>query len=478
MTNKTVPGPKRSFPFGNTMDFAANPPEFLSSLADEYGDFVRFYFFGRSLYMVNSPELIREVLITKANIFPKAERDITILSKFLGNGLLTSEGDFHKQQRKLAQPAFHKQRIHSYAETMVDYTDRLLDGWQNGESRNVCHEMMSLTMFIVSKTLFDADMDEMAGRAGLIGQAVEDIQAISNAEYKSLIMWPEWIPTKNNRLRKKGRAVLYGTIDDIIAERRATAVNGQITDTGDLLSMLLLAQDEDGRFMPDNQVRDELVTLFAAGHETTSNALTWTWYLLSQHPEIETKLHEEIDGVLNGRLPTLNDLPNLPYTEMVLKESMRLYPPAWTLNTRQATKRTTIGSYPFPKDGLIFVAPYVVHRRPNFFPDPERFDPERFSPENEKMLPRYAYMPFGAGPRVCIGNSFAMMEAQLILATIAQRYRLKLDPEQVIEMNPLITLSPKYGLKMQLVEREKVAFVESLSLDSEVAYEDRIAVPV
>jgi len=333
--------------------------------------------------------------------------------------------------------------------------------------------MMSLTMFVVAKTLFNADMDEMAGQAKTIGHAIEELQAISNSEYKAIFNWPEWIPTPKNRRRKKSRNVIYSTIDNLIAERRATAVNGRVADTGDLLSMLLLAQDEDGRTMNDNQVRDELVTLFAAGHETTSNALAWTWYLLSQHPDVEAKLHREVDTVLDGRLPTLQDLPNLPYTEMVLKESMRLYPPAWTLSARQAVEDTTVGDYLIPKDRLIFVAPYAVHRRPQFFPEPERFDPERFTPENEKKLPRYAYVPFGAGPRVCIGNSFAMMEAHLILVTIAQRFRLELDPDQEIELNPLITLSPKYGLKMRVIKREKPAAPESVAKP----YRDLTAVP-
>ena len=474
MNPKPIPGPGRSFPFGSAMDFIKDPPRFLNSLADEYGDIVRFYFFGRSLYMVNSPDYIREVLVTKADAFPKAERDISILRKLVGNGLLTSQGDFHKQQRKLAQPAFHKQRIQNYAETMVSYTDRLIDGWHDGEAREISEEMMSLTMFIVAKTLFDADMDTMAGLPETIGRAIEVGQAVSNAEYKSPFIWPEWVPTRNNRLRKKGRAVLYGTIDNLITERRATAVNGRVAGTGDLLSMLLLAQDEDGRTMPDNQVRDEMVTLFAAGHETTSNALSWTWYLLSQHPQVEARLHREVDEVLNGRLPTLADLPQLPYAEMVLKEAMRLYPPAWTLNTRQAAADTTVGDYLIPKDRLIFVAPYTMHRRPEFFPEPERFDPERFNPENEKKLPRYAYVPFGAGPRVCIGNSFAMMEAHLILATIAQRFRLELDPEQKVELNPLITLSPKFGLKMRVVKREKPALQQSV----EMRYEEMAGVVV
>lgn len=473
MNHKAVPGPGRAFPFGDAMEFAGDPPRFLNRMADEYGDFVCFYFFGRPIYTITNPEYIREILISKAENFPKADRDTHILSKFLGNGLLTSGGDFHKQQRKLVQPAFHKQRIQSYAETMVNYTQQVIDGWRNGESRQICDEMMSLTMFIVAKTLFDADMDEMAGSAERIGHAIEDLQTVSNAEYRSPFMWPEWVPTPNNRLRKKGRAIVYGTIDALIAERRAAAVNGRIADTGDLLSMLLLAQDEEGRTMDDNQVRDELVTLFAAGHETTSNALSWTWYLLSQHPDVEARLHREVDEVLNGRLPTLSDLPQLPYTEMVLKEAMRLYPPAWILSARQAAEETTIGDYLIPKGRLVFIPPYVLHRRPEYYPEPERFDPERFSPENEKKLPRYAYIPFGGGPRVCIGNSFAMMEAHLVLATIAQRFRLELAPEQEVEINSLITLSPKYGLKMGVVERERRPSDQPI----EMVYQEMTAVP-
>ncbi|MFZ0547733.1 MAG: cytochrome P450 [Candidatus Promineifilaceae bacterium] len=477
MTHKPIPGPERSFPFGSAAEFSKNPPVFLNRLANEYGEMARFYIFGRSLYVVSNPDYVREILVSKADIFPKAERDKAILGKFLGNGLLTSGGDFHKQQRKLVQPAFHRQRIQNYAETMVNYTENVLDGWRDGETRHIDDDMMTLTMFIVAKTLFDADMDEMAGSTERIGHAIEDLQMTSNAEYKRPFNWPEWVPTPNNRLRKKGRAIVYGAIDKLIAERRATAVNGRVADTGDLLSMLLLAQDEDGQLMPDNQVRDELVTLFAAGHETTSNALAWTWYLLSQHPEVEAKLHREVDEVLNGRSPTLADLPKLPYTEMVLKESMRLYPPAWIVSARQAVEDVELGDYLIPKDKLVMVSPYVIHRRPEYFPDPEQFDPERFSPENEKNLPRYAYIPFGAGPRVCIGNSFAMMEGHLILAAIAQRFRLELDPNQEIELNPLITLSPKYGLKMRVIKREPATGSEPMETPGETHYQDKVALP-
>jgi cytochrome P450 len=232
-----------------------------------------------------------------------------------------------------------------------------------------------------------------------------------------------------------------------------TAQNGQVEDTGDLLSMLLLARYEDGSAMNDEQVRDEAVTLFAAGHETTSNALTWTWYYLAQNPEVEARLWAELDEVLAGRAPTVDDLGRLAYSQMVIKESMRLRPPAWILNGRQAMEEVTIGPYTIPAGSTVFIAPYVMHRQAGYFPDPETFDPERFRPEKEKQMPRYAYIPFGGGPRICIGNAFAMMEAQLILATVAQRYRLSLVGEGAVELQPQITLSPKGGLEMQIAAR-------------------------
>jgi cytochrome P450 len=262
-----------------------------------------------------------------------------------------------------------------------------------------------------------------------------------------------WIPTPNNRRIRRATAVLDDVVLGIIAQRRASAVGGRVEDTGDLLSMLLLAENEDGRAMDDRQIRDEAVTLFAAGHETTSNALSWTWYFLAQNPDVEARLHAEVDAVLDGRPPTVDDLKNLPYTEMILKESLRLRPPAWGLAGRTVLEETEIGGYTIPAGSTIFISPYQLHRLPEYFPDPERFDPERFTPENEKKLPRYAYLPFGAGPRVCIGNSFAMMEAHLILATVAQHVRLELVPGQEVEMAPLITLTPANGLKMLAIAR-------------------------
>lgn len=444
---------------GSVFEFSKEGPEFLTRMAAEYGEIVRFDVFHFPIYLVSSPELIREVLVTKAKLFPKSDRDIAILAPFLGEGLVTINGQQHKRQRKLAQPAFHTRRINNYAEIMSSYAERIMRDWQPGQQIDMSDEMMELTMFIVCKTLFDADWESMEDVAKRVGLAMEELQEVSDYNFSLPVQLPLWIPTKINRQAKAARAVLDETINRIVQERRAAELNNGPQDTGDLLSMFLMAEYDDKSMMDDNEVRDQLVTLFAAGHETTSNALTWTWYLLSQHPEIEAKLQHELDSVLAGQRPTLADLPNLPYTEMVLKESMRMYPPVWTLNARQASEDITIGEYSIPKGAHVMVSPYVMHRHPDYFSDPMAFDPERFRPENEAQLPKYVYMPFGGGPRVCIGNSFAMMEAQLILATMAQRYSFELDPSQQIELNAQITMSSLHGMKMTI--RERMPIVES-----------------
>ncbi|MCA9963605.1 MAG: cytochrome P450 [Anaerolineales bacterium] len=454
MNSQLPPGPESKGLWGDLNEFAPNPPAYLLKLAKTYGSIARFRILNRSMYLLTDPDMIREVLVKQQEIFAKTPFDKDVLGRFLGKGLVTNDGEFHKQQRRLVQPAFHMKRIQAYAEIMVQYTDRMLNGWQDGEVRRLDEEMMALTMFIVSKTLFDADAETMEMQVQAVGEAMDVVQRSSNADYRRGFPVPSWLPTRNNRERKRAAKVLAEVLGGIIAERRR---EGTAVDHGDLLSMLLLAQGEDGSQMSDQQVLDEAVTLFAAGHETTSNALTWTWYLLSQHPEVEAQLHEELDGVLNGRLPTFHDLPNLPYTGMVIKEALRLYPPAWVLNGRSPLTDTEVGGYPIKKGSIVFISPYVMHRLPHYFAEPEEFRPERFTPEQEKELPRYVYLPFGAGPRVCIGNAFAMMEAQLLLATIAQRFRFELVPEQEIVPNPLITLSPRDGLQMRLVAREKLA---------------------
>ena len=448
------PGPKGHFLLGSLPDFGADQLGFLRRQATDYGDIVYMRLAHLHVYLLAQPEAIREVLVTQSAKFEKAPLDKKILGKFLGNGLLTSDGDFHRRQRRLAQPAFHTGRIQAYADVMVAYAQQLIAGWQPGQARDVAADMMHLTMQIVSKTLFDADAVTGRGNtAETIGQAMHHLQAVTNHDYRRGFSPPDWLPTPDNRRRRKAVAAFNVTMERIIDERQATAVDGTITDTGDLLSMLMLAQDEDGSVMDDRQLRDEVATLFAAGHETTSNALSWTWYLLAQHPKAEAKLHQELDTVLSGRSPALDDLPNLPYALMVIKEALRLYPPAWLLNGRIALEDVTISGYTLPKNSIAFISPYVMHHLPATFPDPDQFRPERFTPEREKALPRYAYIPFGGGPRICIGNAFALMEAHLILATIAQRFRLSLLPGHTVIPDPQITLSPQGGLPMMVEER-------------------------
>ena len=435
---------------GIARDFLQNPLDSMTHLATLDDELVEFTFFGSKAFMVNSPELLRELLVTKARQFRKSDDEVERMGRFMGKGLVTNNDPaHHMRQRKLVQPAFHHRRIAAYAEVMVDYTAEMLNEWPVNGRLDISEAMRNLTMYIVAKTLFDADRADLSSEATHIGEAIDSFQHTSEADFGLPITLPEWLPTPRNRAFRAAKQTVNDILRRIIEERRAS---GQ--DRGDLLSMLLMAQDEDGSGMDDQQLLDEAITLFVAGHETTSNALLWTWYLLAQHPDIEAKLHEELDGVLNGRLPTLNDLPNLPYTLMIIKESMRLYPPVYSLNGRVANEDVMLGNYLIPKNSYLVISQWALHRDPRIFADPLRFDPERFSPENEPAIPKYAYLPFGAGPRVCIGNSFAMMEAHLIIATIAQRFRLSLPPETAVTLNPQITLTVANGLPMQVTTRQ------------------------
>ncbi len=466
MAVKRPSGPQGSLILGSANQFRDDEPNFLLESVKTYGDLVYFRLANMHTYLVGHPDLVREVLVTQGEKFEKARLDKQILGKFLGNGLLTSDGEFHKRQRRLAQPAFHSKRIQNYAEVMVDYANKIMAGWEDGAVVDITEEMMHLTMLIVSKTLFDADAITGSGDTAVaIANAMHDLQAVSNRDYQRGFSLPSWIPTADNRLRNKAAAQFNQVMDQIIAGRRQTAVNGQVEDTGDLLSMLMLSVDEDGEFMNDRQLRDEVATLFAAGHETTSNALSWTWFLLAQHPDVEAALHEELDRVLAGRQPTLADLPHLPYSLQIIKEAMRLYPPAWILNGRAALTDVAIGGYTIPKGSTVFVSPYVMHRLPQYFAEPDAFKPERFTPEFEKSLPKFAYMPFGGGTRVCIGNAFAMMEAQLLLATIAQTYRLAMAQSEPVPYKAQITLIPENGIQMRVVMRET-----AVSPTSELAF--------
>jgi cytochrome P450 len=441
--DKLPPGPSPDSRSGSFKDYSRDPLAFLPALARAYGDIVTMRYYKFRVYYVNHPDYIEEVLVNQARKFIKG-RILRANKGLFGNGLLTSEGEFWLRQRRLAQPAFHRARIAAYAETMVRFTERMLEGWRDGESRDVHAEMMRLTLQIVAKTLFDADVDADVQE---VGRAVEAIME-HNSDFRRLILTPSWLPTLRNIRAALATRRLNKIIYRIIGQRRTAG-----HDAGDLLSMLLHAQDEDGSRMTDRQLRDEVITLFLAGHETTALTLSWTWWLLAQHPQVEAKLHAELDAVLGGRTPTLEDLPKLPYADHVIMESMRLYPPAWGM-ARLAIEDAEIGGYTIRKGSGVSLSQWVVHRDPRWYESPEEFRPERWEGDLLKRLPRFAYFPFGGGPHQCIGNSFALMEAALILATIAQKFRLVLVPGQVVVPLASITLRPRHGIRVTMEARE------------------------
>src|SRR5687768_17837031 len=439
------PGPRSRVPALNALRMGRDPLAFLTAIADQYGDIARVALGPETVYLFNHPDLVRDVLVTHHRSFHKG-RGLERAKRLLGEGLLTSEGEFHLRQRRLAQPAFHRQRIAAYATTMSDYAARTRSGWADRQTVDAHAEMTRLPLGIVAKTLFDADVEAEAAE---IGQAMTTAFEVFNFAMLPFTEYLDRLPIPAVRRFNAARDRLDRTIYRMIRERRASG-----EDRGDLLSMLLLAQDTegDGTGMSDLQLRDEALTIFLAGHETTANALTWTWYLLSQHPDAEARLHAEVDSVLSGRLPTFDDLPQLPYTRMVLAEAMRLYPPAWAIG-RRAIKPYEANGYTVPAGSVILMCQYIMHRDARFFPEPERFDPERWTPTAQAERPKFSYFPFGGGARVCIGEQFAWMEGILLLATMAQQWRMRLVPEQMIDLQPLITLRPKYGMKMTLTRR-------------------------
>lgn len=362
----------------------------------------------------------------------------------LGNGLLTSEGDFWLRQRRLVQPVFHRDRIAAYGEVIVDYTERMLATWQEGETCDIHEEMKRLTLAVVTKTLFDTDV---AGEAKELSDALEVVMEQHTARRRLSFLIPETIPTPSNLRFERAVRRLDVIIYSIIRHRRATC-----EDTGDLLSMLLHTHDEDSSQMTDQQLRDEAMALFLGGYDTPALALSWVWYLLSQHPEVEDKLAVELQAVLGGLVPNVAHLPQLRYTEMVVRESMRLYPPAWII-TREALQDCNIGGYKLPAGTTVLMSQWVMHRDWRYFDNPEEFNPDRWANDLAKRLPKYAYFPFGGGSRICIGSSFAMMEAVLLLATIAQKFRLTLVPGHLVTPWPSLTLRPKGGVRVVLARR-------------------------
>jgi len=429
------------------------PGEFLALLARDHlalfrrmasgGDVTQVRLGTQRLVLLNHPDDIQRMLATEQRSFVKG-RALGRVKILLGEGLLTSEGARHLRQRRLMQPAFHRDRIAGYGAVMAEYALQTTAAWQDGSVLDVHEEMMGLTRGIAGKTLFDLDVGHDPG-------GVQEAIALSLKLYRYAVLpmggLVEYLPLPLVRRVHRARARLNAWLAETIRERRADG--GARTD---LLSVLLAARDEDGSEMSDGEVRDELVTLLLAGHETTAVALSWTWYLLSSHPVVQAKLHAELDAVLERRLPTAADTARLPYTRMVLAEAMRLYPPAWIIERRAMRDFTTRGRL-VPAGSLVFASPFLVHHDARWYDDPERFDPERWLPARNEKRHKFVYFPFGAGTRVCIGEQFAWMEGVLILATIAQRWRLANDPTHEVAMEPLVTLRPKFGMRMRVVQR-------------------------
>ena len=439
------PGPKGSFLLGSIFEVSKDWLGFYQHCADEYGDVVRVRFAHVPVYLLVHPRDIESVLITNAGNFTKSA-DYRALARVLGNGLLTSEGDFWQRQRGLIQPAFHKQNIQAYASVMTGATERMLNSWQDGAERNLHHDMMRVTLEIVGQCLYGA---EVSGAAERVGRAMEVVMQRFVANASLALLFSFDIPVIFARRESRAIRNLNEIIGGIIQERRASHQRRE-----DLLDTLLRVRDADGKPMSDAQLRDEVMTLFLAGHETTAIALSWACYLIAQNPDIEAKLAEELRTVLAGRVPTPDDLPRLRYTEMVLKETLRLYPAVWGIG-RRAIAECELGGYRIPAGSNIFILQWRTQRDARFFPEPERFDPERWreDPVRSGKVPRFSYFPFGGGPRVCVGASFAMMEATLLLAMIQQSYHLGLVPDHRVEVLASVTLRPKHGIKMVVNRR-------------------------
>ncbi len=444
LENNLPPSIKAGLFGGHFFKFRRRPTELLTELS-RLGDITYLRMFNQPAYFLNHPDLIRDLLITSNTKFEKG-RALKRAKNLLGDGLLTSEGEKHLRQRRMIQPSFHRQRIAEYAKAMTEYSDRMRDEWQDGEVRDIDKEMMRLTLQIVGKTLFNANVDNESDEVGQAMTTIIEMFDYLLIPFSELL---EKLPLPQSNRFKKSKETLDEVIYSIIDERRKSG-----EDKGDLLSMLLLAQDEeDGRGMTDEQVRDEALTLFLAGHETTANAMTWTFYLLSQNPEKAAKLHEELDQILNGKTPSLEDVANLKYTEAVFAESMRLFPPAWAIG-RLSIEEHKFGEYDIPKGALILLSPYVTQRDARFWENADAFYPERWEKQSIKEASnKLIYFPFSKGVRSCIGESFAWMEGILLVATLAQKWKLSLMPEQKIGLNPLMTLRPKFGMKMKIEKR-------------------------
>ncbi len=479
MSNKITkypPGPNYKMPGKLIRQFIRDPIKTLSTTSQKYGD-ISYFKLGpkQHVYLLNNPDYIEKVLIYDHRNFKKGKR-LQVAKNILGEGLVTSEGDFHNRQRRLIQPIFHPRRITTYANIMTDYAIRFRDRWRDGDTIDISQEMMELTLGIISKAVMNYDVESEAGQ---VGKALTTTRNYSKRLQNPIGHVLDKIPIlPAPRGARKAIEELDSLVYGLISDRRKRHQQEESDNKGydDLLSRLLQAQDSNSAGpaspdstqsssndkMSDKQVRDEVMTIFIAGHETTANALTWTFYLLSQYSEVEKKLHDEIDSVLGAinnrndhvvsKIPTPDDIPKLQYTEKVFRESMRLYPPVWTMG-RYVENDYDVGEYTIPAGASILMSQYVMHHDPRYYEEPEQFNPDRWTAEFKTQLPRFSYFPFGGGIRGCIGEPFAWIEGILIIATIAQKWTMRLIPGQRIKLDPAITLRPKYGIKMKLVQR-------------------------
>jgi cytochrome P450 len=472
IVTKFPPGPTYKLPGKLLRQFIRDPINTLSTIAREYGEISYFKLGPEYVYLINNPDYIEKILVYDHRNFKKGKR-LQTAKIVLGEGLVTSEGDFHNHQRRLIQPIFHPKQIMIYSNIMTDYAVRMRNRWKDGSTVDISEEMMRLTLGIICKSVLNYDVESEAQEVGKALTTVRNyskrLQSPIGQVLNKIPILP--VPKRAREARKKLDSLVYGLISD----RRQQEESGNEMRYDDLLSRLMQAQESntanhvsnngisststsptstsDGK-MSDKQVRDEVMTIFIAGHETTSNALTWTFYMLSQYPNVERKLHDEIELVLGNRIPTADDIPKLQYTEMVLRESMRIYPPVWTMG-RRVENDYTVGEYTIPAGSSILMCQYVMHHDPRYYENPEEFNPDRWTDDFKARLPRFSYFPFGGGIRGCIGEPFAWMEGVLIIATIAQEWSMHLVPSQRIKLDPAITLRSKYGMKMKLSQRRK-----------------------
>ena len=440
------PGPRGWPIFGLTFEIRRDPLGTMLRVAREFGDIVRLPVALQDRILLNHPDLIEQVLVIQHGKFHKSELTKRVTEPLLGRGLLISEEEFWRRQRRLAQPAFHRSRINEYAATMAESARTHARDWREGETRDLAVEMMALTLDVAVRTLFGTTLP---GEAQHVGHAMTFLMRYQLRRQRSPVRIPENWPTVQNHRAHTERAFLDSLVYRIISERQT---QGASNHHKDLLSLLMNAMDEDGSHMTPQQLRDETMTLFLAGHETTAQMLAWTWYMLGENPAAEAKLHEELHGVLGGRPPEASDFARLPYLQAVMNEVLRLYPPAYII-ARTAIEPCQLGGYDFPAGATILMSQWVTHRDSRYYDEPDTFRPERWTEGLADRLPAGAFFPFGDGPRRCIGQGFALLEAALVIGTLAQRFQFRLVPGHPVEPEPLVTLRPRHGIRMTVHTR-------------------------